>query len=115
MGCGLAAVQAAPLPTNVAVMKAMVADDTVQQGRWGYRGGCGAIAAGATVPGVHSPRAPSLAERSRAAPIMAAIPITVDMVAMAGTKVAATTMDAIPTRPATAIRPIRTGATTPGW
>ena len=39
MACSLTATQAAPLPTNVAAMKAMVADDTVQQVRWGYRGG----------------------------------------------------------------------------
>ena len=78
------------MPTNVAAMKAMVADDTVQQVRWGYRGGFGlsgrpglprrrrgyrggwgyrrwaGVAAGAIVGG-----------RSRAAPITAAIRLTV--------------------------------------
>ena len=39
MACSFTAAQAAPLPTNVATMKAIVADDTVQQVRWGYRGG----------------------------------------------------------------------------
>lgn len=48
--CGVAAVQAAPLPTNIGTMKAMVADDTVQQvrwgGGWGYRGGFGGYRGG---------------------------------------------------------------------
>jgi hypothetical protein len=52
------------------------------------------------------------AHDSRAAPITAAIPIAVDMAATADTTVVDTTMDAIPTRSATAILPIRTGATT---
>jgi hypothetical protein len=62
MGCGLTAVQAAPLPTNVAAMKSMAADDTAgalglarwlglscYRG-WGYRP-WGALAAGAVVGG----------------------------------------------------------------
>ena len=45
--CSIVAAQAAPLPTNIGAMKAMVADDTVQQvrwgGGWGYRGGFGGV------------------------------------------------------------------------
>jgi len=37
MACNVAALHAAPLPTNVAAMKSMVADRSVQV-RWGYRG-----------------------------------------------------------------------------
>ncbi|MCP3476368.1 hypothetical protein NLM33_39810 [Bradyrhizobium sp. CCGUVB1N3] len=43
---------AAPMPTNVATMKAMVGDDTVQvywRGGWGW--GLGALAAGAIIGG----------------------------------------------------------------
>lgn len=35
---GLSPAKAAPLPTNIAAMKAMVGDD-IMQVRWGYRGG----------------------------------------------------------------------------
>jgi len=37
MACNVAALHAAPLPTNVAAMKSMVADSSVQV-RWGYWG-----------------------------------------------------------------------------
>ena len=63
--CSIATAQAAPLPTNIEAMKAVSADDTVQQVRWGgnsrggvgypvygygYRPGAG-VAAGAIVGG----------------------------------------------------------------
>ena len=46
--CSIATVQAAPLPTNIAAMKAMITDETVQQARWGggYRGGWGGYRGG---------------------------------------------------------------------
>ena len=40
MACNVASLHAAPLPTNVAAMKSMVADSSIQVrwGGWGYRG-----------------------------------------------------------------------------
>jgi hypothetical protein len=58
---------AAPMPTNVAAMKAMVSDDTTQvywRGGWGWRGGggwgwgLGALAAGAIIGGAIASSAP---------------------------------------------------------
>jgi hypothetical protein len=60
MACNVASLHAAPLPTNVAAMKSMVADSSIKVrwggwrgGGWGYRGfgwGAGALA-GAVIGG----------------------------------------------------------------
>jgi hypothetical protein len=60
MACNIASLHAAPLPTNVAAMKSMVADSSIKVrwgglrgGGWGYRGigwGAGALA-GAVIGG----------------------------------------------------------------